>query len=114
MIALSARVSYLNQTLVSLSGLPSLQKMALYVSQDGNDAKVAELIDSTFQGRLKGKARHIEHWYHPRVPLITENQVEGPEQLAGHQYTIFSMALTPTCLAHGILRCHDKSYRTPP
>lgn len=69
------RVDYLNQTLTSLAGLQGLQKMALYVSQDGNDALVAALIESAFKGILHQKARRMEHWSRTRLPSISESQV---------------------------------------
>lgn len=69
-------MDYLNQTMESLSQLPGLQKMALYISQDGNNSKVSTLIEEARANWFSGKVRQSSHWYHPREPLVSENQVE--------------------------------------
>ena len=97
----SCRVDYLNQTLVSLSALPGLQKMALYISQDGNDSGVSSLVQSTIAGRLQAEARVVEHWQHERQSLISENQVKHDFQATfvtgSNPSTLTSICFSASC-----------------
>ena len=49
--------------------------MAFYISQDGNNTAVSSLAQSTIAGRFQSRTRHVEHWQHERVPLISGKQV---------------------------------------
>ena len=72
---LTFRASYLGKTLASLSELPGLEKMAVYISQDGNVSSVHMLAESVIAISLQAKVKTTEHWHHDRVPLISETQV---------------------------------------
>ena len=78
-------MGYLNRTLASLSELPGLQRMAIYISQDGNDTSVNLLIASSIDKQLHSKAKRVEHWHHPRIPLISDKQVNGAFGLSSSQ-----------------------------
>ncbi|GAB4822166.1 hypothetical protein N2152v2_009212 [Parachlorella kessleri] len=78
------RVGYLNQTLHSLANLTGLERYTVYVSQDGNDTRVEQLVSglsSTLFGR--GVARAFVHWMRPRVPQLSDKQ-PGTAWLAQH------------------------------
>jgi len=69
------RVGYLRQTLASLSELPGLEEVTLYISQDGNHSGVASVVNTTIHTALRARAQHAEHWQHDRQPLLYQNQV---------------------------------------
>ena len=77
----SCRVSYLNQTLTSLAELPGLQAMTVYISQDGFDEGVAELVQKFVESQLMPPVtKRIEHWQRDRKPLLFEDQVMGNQK----------------------------------
>lgn len=76
------RPDYLDATLQSLASLPGLERFSIYISQDGNDTGVAEMIKK-HTPNLRSIARSFTHWQHPRVPLLGPNQ-PGYAWLAQH------------------------------
>lgn len=62
------RSHYLDRTFSSLVDLPQLGKFALYISEDGDDKAVTNLVRS-WHGRFRRKARSFEHWQRRRVPI---------------------------------------------
>ena len=70
------RAGLLNRTLHSLSQLPGLHKYAVYVSQDGDDADVDDIVSEYGDGLLAPPTtRSFEHWQKARKPLLGPDQV---------------------------------------
>ena len=69
------RTEYLGKTLESLAGLSGLDRVTVYVSQDGQDTAVSDLVQQYGQGVLAPPhTSFFEHWQRERVPQL------GPEQ----------------------------------
>lgn len=69
------RTKYLEKTLSSLAELPGLDKVTVYISQDGEDMAVKDVIHDFGQGLLAPpKTRSFEHWQRKRLPQL------GPDQ----------------------------------
>ena len=77
------RTKYLNQTLVSLTELPGLDQMTVYISQDGTDAGVSDLVQAYAELLRPPHTAGFEHWQHPRVPLLGDKQVSIKVTLQG-------------------------------
>ena len=70
------RPKYLNQTLLSLSKLPGLHRLAVYVSQDGNHTGVEQVVQAFAQDVLAPPTtRSFTHWQRDRVPQLGPKQV---------------------------------------
>lgn len=75
MSALCFRTEYLGRTLDSLAGLAGLDRVAVYVSQDGRDLAVADLVQQYGQGAFAPpRTSFFDHWQRERVPQL------GPDQ----------------------------------
>ncbi len=73
------RTQYLERTLASLAELSGLEKVTVYVSQDGQDPAVKEVVHQYGQGLLAPPhTRGFEHWQRDRVPQL------GPDQASPH------------------------------
>lgn len=69
------RTEYLGQTLDSLSSLSGLDKVTVYVSQDGHDIAVGDLVQQYGQGSLAPpRTSFFDHWQRDRVPQLGPNQ----------------------------------------
>ena len=72
---LCRRTEYLGRTLDSLANLPGLDKVTVYVSQDGHDIAVGDLVQQYGQGSLAPpRTSFFDHWQRDRVPQL------GPDQ----------------------------------
>ena len=61
---------------MSLSSLAGLHELAVYVSQDGNDTKVQQLVERVGQNELAPPhTKAFTHWQRERIPLLGEKQV---------------------------------------
>ena len=75
MTCTSCRAAYLQQTLASLAELSGLDLVTVYVSQDGHDAAVMDVVQQFGQHLLAfPNTRGFEHWQRDRVPQL------GPDQ----------------------------------
>ena len=69
------RTKYLEKTLSSLAELSGLDKVTVYISQDGQDMAVKDVIHKFEEGPLAPpKTRSFEHWQRERLPQL------GPDQ----------------------------------
>ena len=69
------RATYLQQTLASLAELSGLDLVTVYVSQDGHDAAVRDVVQQYGQHLLAfPNTRGFEHWQRERVAQL------GPDQ----------------------------------
>lgn len=69
------RTDYLKQTLASLSELSGLDLVTVYVSQDGSDPAVRDVVQHFGQNLLAfPNTRGFEHWQRERVAQL------GPDQ----------------------------------
>jgi len=69
------RTKYLEKTLSSLAELSGLDRVTVYVSQDGQDMAVKDVIHKFEEGPLAPpKTRSFEHWQRERLPQL------GPDQ----------------------------------
>lgn len=72
---LCCRTEYLGQTLDSLSSLSGLDKVTVYVSQDGHDVAVGDLVQHYGQDLLAPPhTSFFDHWQRDRVPQLGPNQ----------------------------------------
>ena len=77
------RTDYLNQTLHSLAGLEGLSRFAVYVSQDGGEERVAQVVAAAAP-LLARRAARFAHWQKlPRVAALGPRQ-QGHAWLAQH------------------------------
>lgn len=75
---LLCRPEYLERTLHSLANLTGLSHISVYISQDGDDEKVTEVVDRFGETDLKSpRTRVFDHWHRSRQPLLSPKQV-GP------------------------------------
>ncbi|KAL3157358.1 hypothetical protein ABBQ32_011839 [Trebouxia sp. C0010 RCD-2024] len=75
------RTEYLGKTLDSLAGLVGLDRVTIYVSQDGKDTAVANVVQQYGQGALAPPhTSFFEHWQRDRVPQL------GPDQASYMAY----------------------------
>jgi hypothetical protein len=77
---LAYRPEYLEQTLESLAKLQGLRHFTLYISQDGTDSKVADVVARLGSKILRPRTKNLEHWQRKRVPQLGPDQVR-PGQL---------------------------------
>ena len=69
------RTKYLQQTLASLSELSGLDLVTVYVSQDGHDTAVRDVVQHFGQQVLAPpNTRGFEHWQRDRVPQLGADQ----------------------------------------
>lgn len=74
-IVLLRRTEYLGKTLESLAGLSGLDRMTVYVSQDGQDIAVSDLVQQYGQGLLSPPhTSFFDHWQRERVPQLGLDQ----------------------------------------
>lgn len=71
----------MGKTLDSLAGLVGLDRVTIYVSQDGKDTAVANVVQQYGQGALAPPhTSFFEHWQRDRVPQL------GPDQASYMAY----------------------------
>lgn len=69
------RPNYLRQTLDSLSQLAGLERMAVYISQDGDNSAVAAVVQGFAADALAPpRTRAFQHWQHERNPQLGAHQ----------------------------------------
>lgn len=72
---LCCRTEYLGKTLDSVAGLDGLDRVTVYVSQDGQDTAVADLVQQVGRGALAPPhTSFFEHWQRDRIPQLGPNQ----------------------------------------
>ena len=91
------RPDYLRQTLDSLSQLAGLERMAVYISQDGNDSAVAAVVQGSAASTLAPpRTRAFQHWQHERNPQLGAHQASL--LLAGVPSRMKSLSAEPALL----------------
>ena len=80
---MARRPEYLEQTLASLAGLKGLHRFSVYISQDGTNSKVAEVISRLGSKRFRRQSQKYEHWQRERVPQLGPDQVSHGLDLSG-------------------------------
>ena len=74
----------MERTLASLAKLPGLEKVTVYISQDGQDPAVKEVVTGYAQGQLAPpKTRGFGHWQRDRVPQLGADQASPHDE---HQH----------------------------
>ena len=69
------RPDYLRQTLDSLSQLAGLERMAVYISQDGDNSAVAAVVQGFAADALAPpRTRAFQHWQRKRNPQLGAHQ----------------------------------------
>ena len=69
------RPDYLRQTLDSLSQLAGLERMAVYISQDGDNSAVAAVVQGfTADALAPPRTRAFQHWQRKRNPQLGAHQ----------------------------------------
>ena len=95
MFAVWFRTTYLEKTLASLAELSGLDRVTVYVSQDGQDSAVKDTVQKYAQELLAPpNTRGFEHWQRDRVPQL------GPDQARATPVTA-----SISCEAGGIWSC---------
>jgi hypothetical protein len=79
------RTKYLEKTLSSLAELSGLDKVTVYISQDGQDMAVKDVVLKFEEGPLAPpKTRSFEHWQRERLPQLGPDQASVQALFVSH------------------------------
>ncbi|DBA72905.1 TPA: hypothetical protein ACH3X2_009866 [Trebouxia sp. C0005] len=97
------RTKYLEKTLSSLAELSGLDKVTVYISQDGQDMAVKDVIHKFEEGPLAPpKTRRFEHWQRERLPQLGHDQ-PGHAWLSQHYKWALDQAFLQKGHSHVII-----------